>query len=308
MTKIYLIAITLLLSINIQAQTFQEYIKSGDEHYDTKEYAASGEAYDAAFELEEGTASQYYNAACSWALSGESNKAIKYLHKSAGKGWTNVKHLKRDTDLSSLHNMKAWDEIVNRVKKNKAESEKDYDQELKAQLEAIFVRDQTLRQLYQDAEQKFGRDSEEMDYFWQVVNAEDQKNKEEVKAILDEKGWVGRSLVGGKANMALFLVIQHAPLETQEKYLPMLRASVLAGESQGNHLALMDDRVQMRNGLPQTYGSQFTWDEEAGKEVLYEIKDPEYVNQRRREVGLPPIEFYLEKKGMEWNIPQKEKE
>jgi hypothetical protein len=308
MIKNYLSLLLCLLSFTIQAQSFEEWIRSGDEHYSNKNYEASGEAYDAAFKLEEGTATQYYNAACSWALAGDPRVATHYLHRAADKGWWNVSHIKRDKDLESMHNRKAWGEIINRIKKNKELYEKDFNQELKAQLETIYVRDQTLRQLYSEAIDKFGRESVEMDYYWEVVNAEDRKNEAEVEAIIQAHGWVGRSLVGGKANAALWLVIQHAPLELQEKYLPLLKASVLQGESQANHLALMEDRVQMGKGLPQTYGSQFTWDEELGKEVLYKVKDPEYVNQRRREVALPPIESYLAKKGMEWTVPQKEKE
>ena len=140
-----------------------------------------------------------------------------------------------------------------------------------------------------------------------MVTEQDSLNEIEVIKIIEEKGWVGKSLVGGQANMTLWLVIQHAPLETQEKYLPLLKESVLKGESQGSHLALLEDRIQMRNGKPQTYGSQITTDEKTGKQVVYEIWEPEYVNQRRKEVGLGSIEDYVKKWGIEWTIEQKEK-
>jgi hypothetical protein len=63
----------------------------------------------------------------------------------------------------------------------------------------------------------------------------------------------------------------------------------------------------MRNGLPQTYGSQITMDNETGKQIVYEIKDPEYVDQRRREVGLGPIAEYVKRWGIEWKVVQKER-
>jgi hypothetical protein len=178
---------------------------------------------------------------------------------------------------------------------------------LKEQLEQIYVRDQMLRQLYRDAEEKFGKESDEMKYFWQLVSEQDSLNEIEVIKIIKEKGWVGKSLVGGQANMTLWLVIQHAPLETQEKYLPLLKKSVLEGESSGSHLALLEDRIQMRNDKPQTYGSQITTDKETGKQVVYQIWEPEYVNQRRKEVGLGPIEDYVKRWGINWTIEQKEK-
>jgi hypothetical protein len=190
---------------------------------------------------------------------------------------------------------------------NLDEYEKDFDKPLKEQLEKIYVRDQTLRQLYVDAEEKFGKDSEEMRYFWGLVDEQDSLNEAEVVKIIEERGWVGIPLVGGQANITLWLVIQHAPLETQEKYLPLLRASVLKGESSGSHLALLEDRIQMRNGKPQTYGSQITSDSKTGEQIVYEVKDPAYVNQRREEVGLGPIEEYVKRWGIEWTVEQKEK-
>ncbi len=294
-----------LLAFYTQAQTFQEFIQKGDKLYDEEQYRESAEAYDQAFQLENGSATEYYNAACSWALTGDTIQSIKYLHLSADKGWTNLSHIKSDSDLSSLHSVKEWETVLDKVESNLEEYEKDFDKPLKNKLESIYVKDQMLRQLYQDAEEKFGRDSEEMNYFWQLVSEQDRENEEEVLEILEKRGWVGRSLVGGKANMTLWLVIQHAPLETQEKYLPMLRESVMKGESQGSHLALLEDRIQMRNGEPQTYGSQITTDPETGEQIVYEVKDPEYVNQRRSEVGLGPIEDYVKRFGLEWTVEQK---
>lgn len=196
---------------------------------------------------------------------------------------------------------------MSQVQVNLDQYEKDFDKPLKSQLENIYVRDQTLRQLYREAEEKFGRESEEMKYFWQLVNREDSLNELEVMEIIEERGWVGKSLVGGKANTALWLVIQHAPLGIQEKYLPMLKESVLSGESQGSQLALLEDRILMRNGQAQTYGSQISRDEESGEQIVYEIRDPEYVNQRRKEVGLEPIEDYVKRWGIKWDIEQKTK-
>jgi len=305
--KINLTAITCLLVLTTQAQTFEEYIQQGDELYSEGSFQESAEAYGKAFELEEGSSTEYYNAACSWALSGDTIHSIEYLHISADKGWMNLKHIKSDSDLYSLHEVQEWVSVLNKVEDNLDDYEKDLDKPLKQQLERIYLKDQMLRQLYTEAEEKFGRDSEEMNYFWELVSENDRENEEEVIQIIEEKGWVGRSLVGGKANMTIWLVIQHAPLETQEKYLPMLKESVMKGESQGSHLALLEDRIQMRNGEPQTYGSQITTDPDTGNQIVYEIKDPEYVNQRRMEVGLGPIEDYVKRFGVEWTVEQKEK-
>lgn len=305
--KSTLIVLISLITLSIQAQTFDEIIKNADEYYDEEKYLQSAKKYDKAFEIKEGSSGQYYNAACSWALTGDTIQSIKYLNLSAVKGWRNVKHIKRDNDLLNLHSVQKWSQVLDIVQANLDEYEKDFDKPLKQQLEQIYIKDQMLRQLYREAETKFGKDSEEMKYFWELVAKRDSLNELEVIKIIETRGWAGRSLVGGQANTALWLVIQHAPLEVQEKYLPLLKKSVLENESSGNHLALLEDRTQMRSGKPQTYGSQITIDKETGKQVVYEIWDPEYVNQRRREVGLGPIEDYVKPWGIEWKIEQKEK-
>ncbi len=302
-----IIVVLLLLTFGAKAQTFQERIATADKLYQEQKFTEAAAAYTAALALAEGTALHYYNAACSQALAGDTLGAIANLQRAAGKGWMNVKHAKRDKDLMSLHTVSGWEDALAHMQKNLDIHEKDFDKPLKAQLERIYVRDQTLRQLYREAEEKFGKDSDEMTYFWQLMAEQDSLNEREVARILDERGWVGQRVVGGQANMTLWLVIQHAPLEMQEKYLPLMKESVLARESSGNHLAMLEDRIQMRKGEPQTYGSQIIRDEQTGKQVLYEIRAPEYVNQRRKEVGLGPIEEYVRRWGIEWTVEQKEK-
>ena len=305
--KSSLLILISFLSLSLQAQAFNELIKSGDNLYKEEKYLESAKEYQKAFEIKEGSSVQYYNAACSWALTDDTIQSIKYLNLSADKGWKNLKHIKRDKDLFSLHSVQEWSQVLNKVEANLDEFEKDFDKPLKEQLEQIHIRDQMLRQLYRNVEEKFGKESGEMKYFWQLVSEQDSLNEIEVIKVIEEKGWVGKSLVGGQANMTLWLVIQHAPLKTQEKYLPLLKTSVLEGESNGSHLALLEDRIRMRNGKPQTYGSQITMDKESGNRMVYEIWEPQYVNQRRKEVGLGPIEDYVKRWGIEWTIEQKEK-
>lgn len=309
MNKYHIILLSILLNLsalNILAQGFSELKKQAKKLYKSKEYALSGQTYDKAFKQKQGRAVDYYDAACSWALAGNKDKAFDYLDLALDKGWHNKDWLSRDKDLQSLHAEKNWDKILKKAQANLDMYEKDFDKELQSQLEQLYIKDQTLRQLYREAEQKFGQKSEQMTYFWSVVNKQDKENEKEIIEILDKKGWPGTSLVGGKANKAVFLVIQHAPLDMQEKYLPMLRESVTKGESQGQDLALLEDRVAVRNGKPQIYGSQITRNKE-GKWEFDKIKDPEYVNQRRKAIGLSPIEIYAKGYGIVWTVKQKEK-
>ncbi|MBI1268277.1 MAG: hypothetical protein GC193_12700 [Cryomorphaceae bacterium] len=298
----------LFISVLGTAQTFEEKITEGDKLYNEGKFEGSAQAFDAAFKINEGDRMSYYNAACSWALTGDTINSMKYLNLAADKGWSNVKHVKADKDLSILHSLRGWNDVVAKVQANLDLVEKDLNKPLKDQLEKIYVRDQTLRQLYRQAEELFGPDSDEMNYFWEVVADQDAKNEAEVIEIIEEYGWVGRNEVGGQANLALWLVIQHAPIEIQEKYLPLLVESVSKNESSGNHLALLEDRINMRNGKPQIYGSQIVSDPETGADMVYQVFEPEFVNARRASVGLGPIEEYISRWNIEWTVPQKKRE
>ncbi len=126
----------------------------------------------------------------------------------------------------------------------------------------------------------------------------------QVKALLTQYGWMGKSLVGAKANQALFLVIQHTDLETQLTYYSLLEQAVQEGESYPSELALLQDRIQMRQGDLQTYGTQVIFSK-TGEPQFYPIANEKQVNQRRAKVGLQPIEEYAKYFGINY-IPPRE--
>ena len=176
------------------------------------------------------------------------------------------------------------------------------DSVLKEKLELIRVEDQTLRLLLPDVNTKFGTDSKERDYFGSLIQQQDSICLAKITSILDEYGWIGENRVGYLANQTLWLVIQHAPLKTQEKYLPLLKESVKKGESEGWYLAFLEDRVLMYQGEKQIYGSQAKPNSETGKTHIYPIEDVSNVNKRRTELGLEPIEKYAEMNGYVFDI------
>lgn len=122
------------------------------------------------------------------------------------------------------------------------------------------------------------------------VESVDAANLRELVEIIDRHGWPGRSLVGGRASGGAWGVIQHSPIETIKKYLPLMTAAMKAGELDGALVATSVDRVQIADGKPQIYGTQFR--EENGEMVPHPIEDPDEVDKRRAEVGLSPLAEY----------------
>ena len=160
---------------------------------------------------------------------------------------------------------------------------------IKAQLATILVRDQKTRT---------SGDSVQFAHFI------DSTNLVQVEALISQYGWLGKSTIGAKANATIFLVIQHAELPTQEKYLPMLIQSVMDSQSRPCDLALLQDRVLMRQGKKQLYGSQVVYNKRGGEE-FWQIEDEANVNTRREKMGLPPIEEYAKIFGIEYKLPAK---
>ena len=71
--------------------------------------------------------------------------------------------------------------------------------------------------------------------------------------------------------------------------------------------AKINDRILVNTNKLQTYGMQFRYNSKRQLEP-FPIKDPEYVDQRRKAIGLEPLQQYLKRKiNYDWTVPQKTK-
>ena len=300
------------ISFGQNQEKYPEFIKEAWKLYESKEYKKSADKYKEAFEQIDGKAypNDRYNAACSYALAKDVENSFYHLFRLAENPKTkykNYNHISVDADLNILHKDERWNKLLMIVKSNKEEAEKDLDKPLVAILDKIYQEDQKYRHQLDEVEEKYGRDSEEIKAHWKLINEKDSINLIEIKKILDERGWLGKEIIGGQGNGTLFLVIQHSDLETQLKYLPMMREAVKKGNANASSLALLEDRVALRQGNRQIYGSQIGRDTETGEYFVSPLIDPENVDKRRAEVGLGTLADYVNHWGMTWDI-EKHKE
>ncbi|MBK8500225.1 MAG: hypothetical protein IPL52_15730 [Flavobacteriales bacterium] len=272
--------------------------------YEQKQFAESAARYSAAFQSLgwKGYPADRYNAACSWALAGVPDSAFFSLIRLAEKqDYANSRQISADPDLAALHRDPRWGTVMDLVEANKVRLTKNLDGPLAALLDSIREEDQGTRHQIDAVEAKYGRDSREMKAHWRTMREKDSTNLIVVRRILDERGWLGEDVVGRSGNSTLFLVIQHADLPVQEKYLPMMRTAVKKGNARGSDLALLEDRVLMRKGRRQIYGSQIGRDPETGEFYLHPLDDPENVDKRRAAMGLGPLEDYLKNWDLLWD-------
>ena len=124
-----------------------------------------------------------------------------------------------------------------------------------------------------------------------AILAVDGEHLGRLKEIVSQYGWPGRSLVGADGAEAAWLLVQHAPSPFMKHCLPLLEDAVEAGESEARHYAYLYDRVQVKDGNLQRYGTQYKFTQEGVLE-REPLADPESVDERRVSLGLPTMEEY----------------
>jgi len=180
--------------------------------------------------------------------------------------------------------------------------QKHLDMNLVSTLSDIHYKDQSLRLQTAILEEKFGFDSDQVQSHRTKIQLADSANLVYIKNLIDNRGWIGKDIIGFKGNKTLSLVIQHSDLETQLKYLPVLKVAVDKGMARGQDLALLKDRIAVAQGSPQIYGSQVQMDEKTGEFFVLPILDPKNVDKRRKNVGLGPLNAYLKKWNLQFNL------
>jgi len=305
--KPVLLLITCLICSVTYGQNYSQLVNDANEKYLEKEYKKSVELYKRAFAKEQKSRTDFYNAGCSAALTGDVTLALSWLNQAFSNGFVNIRHMKSDSDLNSLHKTQGWKSLVATMQAKVDQLEANYDKPLQAKLLAIYDDDQKDRQRIEEIGKKYGYNSKEVDKLWKTIAYKDSVNLLNVKAILDQYGWVGEDKVGPQANTTLFLVIQHADLATQQTYLPMMRKAVADKKAEPSALALLEDRVALGEKRRQTYGSQIGEDS-TGTAYVLPLADPDNVDKRRAEVGLTPLAEYVKHWGIKWDVDDYKKQ
>lgn len=142
-------------------------------------------------------------------------------------------------------------------------------------------------------------DSEKVAKKWRQAvarqNALDSKNRQRLDEIVKEYGWPKRSVFGEEASGVAFLIVQHAELDYQKKYLPLIKEAAGQKEARRSDLAMLEDRILTRQGKKQIYGTQLRLNQTTQRMELYPIEDEENVDARRAAVGLEPLAQYLKR-------------
>ncbi len=250
------------------------------------------------------------NDAAQWALLGNADSAFAHLNFAVSIGYDEYLPTLTASEFDLLHTDQRWDKTVRGIYANReiAMARSGLDKTLVAIFDTIVYDDQGLRSRISYVENNYGVNSTAMKDLWKRINEKDSINVLKVTALLDKYGWLPASKIGNDGNTAQFLVIQHAPLNVQQKYLPLMREAVKNGNAQSYDLALLEDRVNLRTGKKQLYGSQMVVDTATGKFYVRPLEDPEHVDELRAKVGLQPLADYVRSFNITWSLEQYKKD
>lgn len=312
MKRLLIFSLSIFAASNALCQTsYRNLTKEARELYNHKEYLKSGIIYSDAFKCAGDSILTFDRvaAASSWTQAGLPDSAFNQLFKvSQDSTFIYYNYLiVHQPDLIPLHFDGRWKSIIQRIKDNFLKKEIQVDINLINILDSVYQIDQLYQQKYVVIQNKFGSQSDEFKSFRSEMQKQYQQNLTKVSKIIDEQGWPGINKIGHEGNLALFLVIQHSNLDTQIKYLPLMREAVKNGNASPANLALLEDRVAVKQGKKQIYGTQIETDEKTGKSWLAPLNDPDNVDTRRKEIGLEKLSDYLSTFGIKWDLEEYKK-
>jgi len=93
--------------------------------------------------------------------------------------------------------------------------------------------------------------------FEEAAKRQTEDNDRWLRDRIDQQGWFNITDYGADADKAAFFIVQHSgDFEFQSRVATLLEPLAASGETSKSSFALLTDRVAVRDGREQTYGSQ----------------------------------------------------
>ena len=114
----------------------------------------------------------------------------------------------------------------------------------------------------------------------------------QLKTLASTRGsaWPTKSVVGAAGVHAVYLLVERDSALAQSVLRRLMEAG--PGESPAVDVATLEDKVRLRVGRKQLYGTQFRIDDR-GSIVLAPMEDSAHADLRREDAGLPPFALGL---------------
>ncbi|MFN0204278.1 MAG: OmpA family protein [Bacteroidia bacterium] len=206
-----------------------------------------------------------------------------------------------DPRLAPLHKLPDWKFL-------KKEIEKSYhvfpNKKLAYALDSLWAKDQQPRELHKwienlsayfpavDSAGHFMEVHLEGEFWTEVqIQKADRINYIKLIKLVGKTNFPKESDIGKLQQQAVFLpIIHHKNIAIMQSYLPLIEERCKNGEADWIYYALLFDKIKVKQGLLQLYGTQFK-DENFKK--LLPNEGMQKVNEARTKIGLVPLATHL---------------
>jgi len=113
--------------------------------------------------------------------------------------------------------------------------------------------------------------------------------------VFKQYGYPGYDLVGKQGSNNFWLMVQHCDKTPafQQQVLDAMKVELAKNNADGKNYAYLIDRVNLNTGKKQLFGTQLRYNTDSCQALPRPMADSLTVNERRKAVGLEPIEEYL---------------
>ncbi len=305
MSRHILIFYFLALSIIIKAQNFQVIYSASDSAIEAGNYTLAVQLLQGTIAHGENSFDKetaMYNICCVYALEGRTDSAFLCIEKYLA--FKDRMDIFYDPDFFNLITDKRWAQLFDRLSKTYFTDHPGYNKKKVYQLSIMQIRDQAWYKAVKVAEKKYGKTSVEAKNIWKKKDYLNQLNIDLLYQMSPNGEFPDSKEIGYDKFETLFLIIQHADLKTQEKFLPEIKKLSERNELSKESFALLSDRVLVREGKMQLFGTQVKTDS-TGKSIVCPILNEMNVNTRRKEYGMSTLEDYLIHFNISYHLPEK---
>ncbi|HVR87856.1 MAG TPA: DUF6624 domain-containing protein [Planctomycetota bacterium] len=122
----------------------------------------------------------------------------------------------------------------------------------------------------------------------------DADNTKFLRGLVQDLGWLDAKRFGRETATRAFLIVQHSgDLRLMQAALPEIEKDMRSGIGDPQDYALLYDRLKLRLGERQRYGSQIGQNQK-GDPIVLPLEDKSKVEEYRKAIGLFPLSQYLE--------------
>lgn len=120
-------------------------------------------------------------------------------------------------------------------------------------------------------------------------------NHKKATEIFNKHGFVGFDVAGKEGSRDFWLIVQHLDFnpQFQNEVLKKMKTEVENQNANPENYAYLLDRVQLNTGKKQVFGTQVSYNWKVCQAYPKPLIDSINVNKRRKEIGMEPLEVYL---------------